>query len=883
MSAPILATKLYIPPPRPKIVPRPRLIERLNAGCAQGCRLTLISAPAGFGKTTQVSEWIASCGMPVAWLSLDEGDNDPARFISYLVKALQTIRAGIGEGLLAALQSPQPLQIETILTTLLNEISTIPENFLLVLDDYHSIDSQPVDQSLAFLIEHQPPQMHLLIATREDPDLPLARLRARGQLTELRLADLRFTSAEVAEFLNQTMNLNLSAEDISALEARTEGWIVGLQLAALSMQGHQDTTSFIQSFTGSHYFVLDYLVEEVLGQQSERIQTFLLRTSILDRMCGSLCDAVLLDPSTSGQQTLEYLQRANLFIVPQDNERRWYRYHHLFGDLLCKRLGQSLTPEGIAELHIHASEWYENNDSMLEAFRQAAAANDIERAVRLMESKKMPIHLRGTATAILGWLESLPKTVLDARPALWWTQAAMLLIIGQLDGVEEKLQATEAALALAARPGATLDETTRDLIGRIAAARANVAQIHAQTETILIQSRRALEYLHPDNLTDRSMATRSLGFAYYIHGDLAEAGRAYAEAYSLAQAAGDIVDSSLASIRLGQVQESENQLHLAAEIYQRVLPLIDEYSPNNAPVAYLGLARIYYEWNDLDAAEKYGEKSLQLARQYDQVVDRLVVSEVFLASLKLAQGDVTGAMDKILQAEQTSRLKNYTYRLPDIAYTRARIQLYQGNMDEAAQLVRQNDIPLMQARVLVAQGNPSEALTLVEPQRQQAEAKRLPQRLLLVLAVQSVVFFAQGEKDKAVQVLTEALALTEPGGHIRLFVDEGALMAQLLLEAAARGIKPDYVARLLAAIEAGKRDRDDKPALAPAGSLIEPLSQRELKILQLIAQGLSNREIGERLFLALDTVKGHNRKMFDKLQVQSRTEAIARARALGLL
>jgi LuxR family maltose regulon positive regulatory protein len=462
-------------------------------------------------------------------------------------------------------------------------------------------------------------------------------------------------------------------------------------------------------------------------------------------------------------------------------------------------------------------------------------------------------------------------------------QAAMLLIIGQLDGVEEKLQATEAALALAARPGATLDETTRDLIGRIAAARANVAQIHAQTETILIQSRRALEYLHPDNLTDRSMATRSLGFAYYIHGDLAEAGRAYAEAYSLAQAAGDIVDSSLASIRLGQVQESENQLHLAAEIYQRVLPLIDEYSPNNAPVAYLGLARIYYEWNDLDAAEKYGEKSLQLARQYDQVVDRLVVSEVFLASLKLAQGDVTGAMDKILQAEQTSRLKNYTYRLPDIAYTRARIQLYQGNMDEAAQLVRQNDIPLMQARVLVAQGNPSEALTLVEPQRQQAEAKRLPQRLLLVLAVQSVVFFAQGEKDKAVQVLTEALALTEPGGHIRLFVDEGALMAQLLLEAAARGIKPDYVARLLAAIEAGKRDRDDKPALAPAGSLIEPLSQRELKILQLIAQGLSNREIGERLFLALDTVKGHNRKMFDKLQVQSRTEAIARARALGLL
>ena len=882
MSAPILATKLYIPPPRSKIVLRTRLIERLNAGCAHGCKLTLISAPAGFGKTTLVSEWIANCGMPVAWLSLDERDNDPARFISYLVKALQTIQTGIGEGLLAALQSPQPLQFETILTTLLNEISTIPENFLLVLDDYHSIDSKPVDQSLAFLIEHQPPQMHLLIATREDPDLPLARMRARGQCTELRVADLRFTPAEAAEFLNFVMGLNLSETDVAALEARTEGWIAGLQLAALSMQGHQDVTSFIQSFTGSHHFVLDYLVEEVLGQQPESIQAFLLRTSILERMCGPLCDAVLLDSSIPGQATLEYLQRANLFIVPQDNERRWYRYHHLFGDLLRKRLGQSFTPGGIAELQIHASEWYENNDLMLEAFRHAAAAHDIERAVRLMESRKMPLHLRGTATAILDWLESLPKSLLDARPALWWKQAALLLMIGQPTGVEEKLQATEAALASTALPGADLDDTTRDLIGQIAAARANVAQVDAQTEIIQFQTRRALEYLHPDNLSFRSVAIRSLGFAYYIKDNLTESGRAYAEAYSLAQAAGNIVDSSLASIRLGQVQEAENQLHLAAETYQGVLPLIDEYSPHNAPLAYLGLARIHYEWNDLDAAEQYGEKSLQLARQYDQVVERLVVSEVFLARLKLARRDATGAMDKVLQAEQTSRLKNFTYRLPDIAYTRARIQLYQGNMDEAAQLVRQNDMPLMQARVLIAQGNPSEALSLVEPQRQQAEANRLPQRLLLVLAVQSVVLFANGDKDQAVQVLAEALALAEPGGYIRLFLDEGALMAQLLLEAASRGVMPNYVSKLLAAIEAEKRINKDKPDPFSAGSLVESLSQRELEILKLIAQGLSNREIGERLFLALDTIKGHNRKIFDKLQVQSRTEAIARSHELGL-
>ena len=340
MSAPLLPTKLYIPPSRPKIVLRPRLIERLNEGMQR--TLTLISASAGFGKTTLVSEWIAGCGRPVAWLSLDEGDND--RFLTYLIAALQTIAPNIGEGVLAVLQSPQPPPTESILTTLLNEITTIPDSFILVLDDYHVIDSKPVDQALTFLVEHLPPQMHLVIATREDPPLPLARLRARGQLTELRAADLRFTPAEAAEFLNQVMGLNLSAEDIAALETRTEGWIAGLQLAALSMQGHQDTASFIQSFTGSHHFVLDYLLEEVLQQQSESVQTFLLRTSILNRLCGRFrCRFVRYQLLQAAEP--RHPRHANLFIVPLDNERRWYRYHHLFGDLLRQRLGQSLPLE----------------------------------------------------------------------------------------------------------------------------------------------------------------------------------------------------------------------------------------------------------------------------------------------------------------------------------------------------------------------------------------------------------------------------------------------------------------------------------------------------------------------------------------------------------
>jgi LuxR family maltose regulon positive regulatory protein len=422
MSVPILATKLYIPPPQPRVVLHPRLIERLNEGLHR--KLTLISAPAGFGKTTLLSECLAGCERPSAWLSLDEGDNDPTRFVAYLVAALQTIAADIGEGVLGVLQSPQPPPTELVLTNLLNEIATVPDDFVLVLDDYHAIDAKPVDDALAFLIEHLPPRMHLLIATREDPQLPLARLRARGQLSELRAADLRFTASEAAEFLKGVMSLKLSEEDIAALETRTEGWIAGLQLATISMQGHQDATSFIKSFTGSHHFVLAYLVEEVLQQQSESVQTFLLRTSILDHLCGSLCDAVLLDPSASGQETLEYLEHANLFLIPLDNERRWYRYHHLFADLLRQRLHQgSASSTGgavgdVTELHTRASVWYEDNGLEIEAFHHAAAANDVERAERLIEGEGVPLHFRGAGAPVLNWLESLPAAVLNARPSL---------------------------------------------------------------------------------------------------------------------------------------------------------------------------------------------------------------------------------------------------------------------------------------------------------------------------------------------------------------------------------------------------------------------------------------------------------------------------------
>lgn len=878
---PILATKLYIPPSRPKLVLRPRLIERLNDGLHR--KLTLISAPAGFGKTTLISEWVAGCERQAAWLSIDEGDNDPIRFLAYFVAALQTIAANIGGGVLGVLQSSQPPPTESILTALLNEITTVPDDFTLVLDDYHAIDAKPVDDVLTFLLEHLPPQMHLVISTREDPHLPLARLRVRSQLTELRATDLRFTPTEAAGFLNQVMGLDLSAENIAALDTRTEGWIAGLQLAAISMQGHKDSTSFIKSFNGSHHFVMDYLVEEVLQQQPESVQTFLLRTSILDRLCGSLCDAVLLDPSAAGQETLEYLQQANLFIVPLDNERCWYRYHHLFADLLRQRLSQSATSstgdegKGVAEYHIRASQWYEDNGLELEAFQHAAAANDIDRAARLVEGKGMPLHFRGAVAPVLHWLESLPKVVLDARPSLWVMYASALSMSGQLTGVEPKLQAAEAALQ-----GAEPNDKTRNLIGHIAAIRALLAAVQNQVEAIIAQSHRALEYLHPDNLAVRTATIWKLGIAYQLQGDRVAAGRAYTEAISISRASGNIIITISATTGLGNVQETENQLYLAAATYQRVLQMVDEPKQPAAYEAHLGLARIFYQWNDLDAAEQHGQQSAQLARQIENT-DRFVASEVFLARLKLARKDVAGAAAILAQTDQLARQHNFMYRMPDVAAAQVLTLLHQGNLTAAAHLTQTYELPISQARVYLTQGNTSAALVVLEPLYRQVEAKGLEDERLKVMVLQAVALHAHGKKDKAAQLLGDALALAEPGGFIRIFVDEGVPMVRLLSETAAQGIMPDYIGKLLAVFEAEEQKSGDKSYLSPAQPLVEPLSQRELEVLQLIAQGLSNHEISERIFLALDTVKGHNRRIYGKLQVQRRTEAVARARELGLL
>ena len=886
MALPLLATKLYIPPRRPNVVLRSRLSERLNAGLHR--KLTLISAPAGFGKTTLVSEWVAVCDRPVAWLSLDEGENDPARFLAYLVSALQTLAPTIGAGILGLLQSPQPPPIETCLPTLLNEIATLPQHALLILDDCHLLDARPVEQALAFLVEHLPPQLHLVIATREDPLLPLARLRARDQISEVRVADLRFTPDEAAMFLNQVMHLDVSAEDVSALETRTEGWIAGLQLAALSLREREDAPAFIRAFAGGNRYIVDYLAEEVLQRQPEHIQRFLLRTSVLDRLCGPLCDAVLDDPTASGQATLDLIERANLFIVPLDNERRWYRYHHLFADLLRQRLHQrsSSSPgDGVgdvAELHARASQWYEDHDLEMEAFHHAAAANDIARAERLIEGAGMPLYFRGARVPVLNWLQSLPATLLDGRPALWVAYVTLLTFAGN-QTVERQLQAAEAALAQSA-PGVEPSATTRNLFGHIAALRAMLAIPQHQLETIIAQSHRALALLHRDNLPIRTVATWTLGYGYQLQGDRAAASQAFTEAIAISQASGNIYTTILATGSLGQVQEAENQLSLAAHSYQRVLQLVGDPAQTMACEAYLGLARLSYEWNDLHTAGQHAHQCLQLTRHLE-TVDTFASLGVVLARLQLARGDVAGAVTILDEADAFAR-HTYVHKLPEIAAARVMVLLRQGNLVAAAHLAQTAELPISQARVHLARGDASAALAVLVPLRQQAEANARQDERLKVMVLQAVALHLHGERDTAVHMLGDALTLAEPGGFIRLFVDEGMPMAQLLAAAAAHGMLPGYIGRLLAAWEAEQAQRPDTAALPPARPgqpLIELLSERELEVLRLIAQGLSNRQICERLFLALDTIKGHNQKIFAKLQVQRRTEAVARARELGLV
>ncbi len=886
MTMPLLATKLYLPPKRPNVILRPRLVERLMASLER--KLTLVSAQAGFGKTTLVSEWVNGAGRPTAWLSLDKEDSEPSRFLAYFVSALQTLLPSIGEGLLTALQSPQPPPIESVMTTLVNEITSVANPFILVLDDYHLIDSTDIDEALVFLVEHLPPQMHLVIASREDPNLPLPRLRVRGQLTEVRAADLRFTVEETADFLNQAMGLSVKAEDVAALEARTEGWIAGLQLAALALQGEGDSADFIQSFSGSHRFVLDYMVEEVLQQQSEAVQTFLLKTAILGRLCGPLCGAVLGDSAVTSQEMLTNIEQANLFVVPLDNERRWYRYHHLFADLLQQRLAQKVaTSSGedgfdVNHLHQKASIWFEENGLALEAFHHAAAGDDIERAERLVEGEEAPLYFQGTIAPVLNWFKRLPKTIMDSRPSLWVIYASASTLTGHPSKViEEMLGAAESRLVNADLPNEQID----DLYGRIAAIRAMLAITVNDGKTMLVQSKKALKHLHSNNLAFQSTVQMTLAYAYNLEGDRLAAKGAYQRTIGLAESSGNNAFGLAGFIGLAGIQAAENQLYQAESTYLHVLKEAGESPQPYVCAAYMGLTQIAYEWNDWEAVQRYGQLGIKYGLQLPSV-DVEAVCQVYLARMKLMQGDLAQATAFLDEAERSSREKNLEHPLLNIAAVRVLLFLRQGQISAAERVIEGLELPLSRASVLLAQGNSADALGLVEPLRRQMAEKGWQDEWLKALVLEVVVREANGDEETAVQLLSEALVAAEPGGFVRIFVDEGPEMAKILTKAAVQGIRPNYIDKLLAAFEAETRpSRLTRPPTPTTllQPLMELLSPRELEVLELIAVGLSNREIGERLFLALDTIKGHNRKIFGKLHVKKRTEAVARARELGLL
>jgi LuxR family maltose regulon positive regulatory protein len=934
MPTPLLATKLYIPLPRSKAVFRPRLLVRLNEGLLHNRKLTLIAAPAGFGKTTLLSEWVAACDRKAAWLSLDEADSDATRFLTYFVAALHKIAPVIGEGVLGMLQAPQPPPPETILTALLNEIATIADKFLLILDDYHLLEDRAVDEALIFLVEHLPPQMHLVIATREDPPLPLARLRVRNQLTELRATDLRFTPDEAAEFLKEVMGLDLSGEEVAALEARTEGWVAWLQLAALSMRGHQDVGGFIRAFAGDHRYIVDYLVEEVLQRQSESVRHFLLQTAILDRLTGSLCEAVTGQQGGSGR--LEALERGNFFVVGLDDTRHWYRYHHLFGEVLYAHLQAEEPAEQVTTLHRRASEWYEHNGSAAEAIRHALAAGDFERAADLIELGLPAMRRNRQASILLGWLKALPDELLEYRPVLSVGYAWGLMDSGELEAVEARLREAERWLNPTTVDRGKQSETpsteanskqSRGMVvvnqeefhnvpAAIAGYRAARAHVLGDVPGTLKYARQVLDLLPEEDNMWRGAATSLLGLAYWTSGELEAAYRTYGEGWVRMQKAGFISDAISGTIMLADIRIEQGHLHEAMSLYERALQLANaQDSKGTRPVLqgtadlYVGMGELRREHNELTVATQHLLKSKELGEHTGFMPNRYRWC-VAMARIREAQGDPDGALEMFHEAER-AYVRDFFPNVRPIAALRARVWAGQGRLSEALGWVRaqglsvEDDLSYLRefehitlARILLAQfrnrsaredRSIGEAVGFLERLLKAARAGERRGSEIEILVLQSLAHQAQGDIQAALVPLEQALTLAEPEGYVRLFVDEGQPIAQLLRGAVVRGVMPAFSGKLLAVLGAEQPTEGEPslpvstPTFPPSQTLIEPLSQRELEVLRLFKTELSGPEIAQKLVIALSTLRTHTKSIYSKLNVDNRRAAVKRATELDLL
>jgi len=906
MNSAILNTKLFIPTFRKEMVSRPRLIEKLNQGINK--KLTLISAPAGFGKTMLVSTWVEDLRQglskenknQVIWLSLDENDNDLARFLSYFIAALNQIEetdTAFGKGALNLLQSPQPPPSESILTLLINEISTFHNRIILVLDDYHLIDTQLVHNALVFLIENMPPQFHLVISTREDPLLHLSRLRARGQVTELRAADLRFTSSEAAEFLNQVMGLDLTTDDIVALEDRTEGWIAGLQLAALSIQGRDDSTSFIKSFTGSHRLVMDYLVEEVLHNQSEKVQDFLLRTSILAQLTGSLCDA--LTGQEDGQATLEMLEHANLFIVPMDDNRHWYRYHHLFAEILRQNLVNKHGRE-VSGLHANASAWYEAHEQGSDAVRHAVLAGDYEQAAQLVEQYTVDIFTQGNLQALLRWIKALPGEVTRSRPWLCIYHAWGLAFAGRLGEVEDMLAEAESIMQPENQPDSfetELTVDTQEILGNIAAIRAFIAVMSGDFPRVLDLAQRAEKLMNPKSKWAGSVCQWAMGYSHYVQGDLKRAAEHLIKTIQFGRSIENIWTIVTGMTDLASVYREQGLLHRCVSLCQEAIQLADEYGAQS--FGYVGrlesrFADVLCEQNKLSDAIQYANSGVEKAHKWKNP-NHYAYAYYVKGRILHAQGDTQGSLLALAEAD---RLRHAGPLLQIILFSiesfQVRLWLSSGDLEIAERWVEETQINnnvtenttrlITKARVLIAQEKPEKALEILKRVEKKNELENRLHSYIQVLILIALAQAAKNEVDLALEALEKSISLAKPRGYLRTFVDEGQPMENLLRKAHAREIAPDYIQQLLSVIDSEKErllaTRSEK--LDQSG-LVEPLSDREIEVLQLIAGGLTNREIAEHLFLSLNTVKVHTRNIYGKMGVHNRTQAVTNAREKGLL
>ncbi len=914
MQPDIMLTKILVPPARPGLVARHRLRDRIESGLSSGSRLLLVSAPAGSGKTTAVQEWIAGQERAVAWYALDESDNDPVRFWNYFVAAVQRLIPDYGETALALLQPSQPLPLQIFVTQLVNELIFHGQPLVIVLDDYHLIQNAAIHEALAYLLDNRPPSLVMVIISRSDPPMPLARWRSRRQLVELRVVDLRFTIIESGELLKEVMGLAVSDDDLTVLDGQTEGWAAGLQLAALALQARlaqgslraDEVSAYVRQYSGSNRYILDYLVGEVLEQQPEETRAFLLQTCILDRLCSGLCDYILADPqgrtsgddsrtasgTSSSQVALEHLERANLFLVPLDDQRSWFRYHKLFGDLLRQR-AQAQIKDRLQTLHHRAAGWYERNGYASDAIYHALHASEWETVARLVEQNMTPALARGETLTLLGWLDGMPEDVIRTRPWLCVAGAWGHLLTGQPSSAGEYLQAVEQII------GSQRDlEDAAAVQGHICAIRAYLNVYQGELGAARALAEQALELLPEDELVVRSFVAFTLGGACLMVDELEQAQRAFLHASRMARA-GENIHIAAPSLRvIAQLLEARAELHQAHTYCTEAIQLARTASGRISPVAAdaLGvLSDLHYEWNDLQAARQHASLGLELGERLGNA-DVLVSAYSRMARLRFVDGDPQAAGEWLLKAATLQRHARLT---PGSGGSARAMQVrqwveagdwialrdwidQQGTSEEPVSLLNESDLRTL-ASAWLSLGGPDRALDILDRHRLWSVARDLAGMRIKGLVLQALAYQASGAPEQAVESLKEALVLAEPGGFVRTFLDEGTEIKAILFRVRlpGSGISREYLSTLLEAFGGGAENSG--AAAAEIARLVDPLSERELEVLKLIAMGYSNQQIADELIISLGTVKAHTASIYRKLDVRSRTQAVAYAAELKLI